>query len=92
MVIEILISSRNVTVAGVAGDATYAAPDIQATAIRLSDAQIIGQAAASDVIGKERYSAYVLRNFDVHDVAEATALALMEDLTAGPGEPEPAKK
>ena len=92
VVIEILISSRNVTVAGVAGDATYAAPDIQATAIRLSDAQILSQAAASDVIGKERYSAYVLRNFDVHDVAEATALALMEDLTAGPGEPEPAKK
>ena len=42
----------NVTIESVpevAGDATYNVPDIQATAIRLKDAAIVGQAAASDV-------------------------------------------
>ncbi|MHB8521106.1 MAG: hypothetical protein ACYDH9_10150 [Limisphaerales bacterium] len=83
VVIEVLISSRNVTVAEVSGDQVYAVPDIQATAIRLSDAKVLGQATASDIVGKGQYAGWVAQHFDVHDVAEATALSLMEDMMVG---------
>lgn len=78
--VEILISSRNITVPEVSGDKTYAVPDIQATAIRLGDSQLIGQASASDIIGKDQYAGRIVRNFDVREITEATALALMEDM------------
>lgn len=80
VVLEVLISSRNVVVPEVSGDKVYSAPDIQATAIRVKDSQIIAQASASDILGKDRYAGRVLRNFDVREIAEATALALMEDM------------
>lgn len=80
VVLEVLISSRNVVVPEVSGDKVYTAPDIQATAIRVKDSQIIAQASASDILGKDRYAGRVLRNFDVREIAEATALALMEDM------------
>lgn len=78
--VEILISSRNVTVSELSGDNTYTLPDIQATAVRLSDSRILGQATATDIIGKDRYAGNIARNFDVREIAEATALALMEDM------------
>jgi hypothetical protein len=81
--IEVLISSRNITVPEVAGDATYPVPDIQATAIRLKDAAIIGQAAASDIVGRGAQAGNVVRQFSVQDITEATALALMEDMLTG---------
>lgn len=81
--IEVLISSRNITVPEVSGDTTYPVPDIQATAIRLKDAAIVGQAAASDIIGKGVQAGRVVRQFDVSDITEATALALMEDMLTG---------
>jgi hypothetical protein len=81
--IEILISSRSLIVPGVSGDLTYPVPDIQATAIRLKDSAIVGQAAASDVIGKGAQAGRVLRQFDVSDITEATAVALMEDMLTG---------
>ena len=81
VVLEVLISSRNVVVPEVSGDKVYAAPDIQATAIRLSDSKILGQAASRDILGKDRYAGRTIRNFDVQEIAEATALALMDDMT-----------
>ncbi len=78
--VEVLISSRQITVPEVSGDKTYAVPDIQATAIRLSDSRVVGQATASDIIGKDQYAGRIVRNFDVREIAEATALALMEDM------------
>lgn len=81
--IEVLISSRNITVPEVSGDVTYPVPDIQATAIRLKDAAIVGQAAASDIIGKGVQAGRVIRQFDVRDITEATAIALMEDMLTG---------
>jgi len=80
VVIEVLISSRSITVAGVAGDQTFQVPDIQATAIRLKDAAILGQASATDVLGRKGPAARFVRSFDVNEIAEATALALMDDL------------
>ena len=79
VVVEVLISSRSLTVREVSGERTYTVPDIQATAIRLSDSQILGQASATDIIGFDRYAGPIVRQFEVREIAEATALALMED-------------
>ena len=80
VVLEILISSRNITVPAVSGDQTLTVPDIQATAIRLKDAVILGQAAASDVLGKDVQAGRMVSTYSVQDITEATALALMEDM------------
>ena len=81
VVIEILVSTRTVQTASLTGDNTrQSVPDIQATAIRVSDSAIIGQASATDVLGKDRAAGRVARQFEVRDIAEATALALMEDI------------
>ena len=81
VVLEVLITSRQLVLAGIAGDETYAVPDIQVTAVRLADGAIIGKATARDVMGRDRDAGRVVRVFDVSDIAEATALALMEDIT-----------
>jgi hypothetical protein len=81
--IEILISSRSLTVPEVSGDATYTVPDLQATAIRLKDAAIVGQAAASDILGKGAQAGHIARQFTSADITEATALALMSDMLTG---------
>ncbi|HEY1110849.1 MAG TPA: hypothetical protein VGE76_19505 [Opitutaceae bacterium] len=81
--IEVLISSRNITIPEVSGDASYPVPDIQATAIRLKDAAILGQAAASDIIGKGVQAGRVVKTFGVQDITEATAIALMDDMLTG---------
>ena len=81
--IEVLISSRVLTVPEIGGDVTYTVPDIQATAIRLKDAAIVGQAAASDVLGRGARAGRIVRDFSLQDITEATALALMEDMLTG---------
>jgi hypothetical protein len=78
--VEVLVSSRTVTVPGVAGDKVYTVPDIQMTAIRLKDAKMIGQVAASDIINKVGGPSFAARHFDVESITEATALALMDDM------------
>jgi hypothetical protein len=80
VVLEVLISSRNITVAEVSGDKTYTLPDIQITAIRLSDSKMLGQASSGDVVG--RMPGSMAKNYDVRDVAEATAIALMDDIAS----------
>lgn len=78
-VVEVLISPKLVTAPGLSGDVTFAIPDIQATATRLKDAKVIGQATSADVV--TRVPAAVLRNFGVREITEATALVLMEDMS-----------
>jgi hypothetical protein len=78
--IEILISSRALTVPQVSGDVTLTVPDIQATAIRLKDAAIVGQAAASDILGKGIQAGHIAQQFTTADITEATAIALMSDM------------
>jgi hypothetical protein len=85
VVVEVLISSRNLTVPAVSGDQVVPVPDITVTAIRLKDSVIIGQASATDVLGKKWQAARLARQFDVNDIAEATALALMEDIALAGG-------
>ncbi|HTI72339.1 MAG TPA: hypothetical protein VMF06_20360 [Candidatus Limnocylindria bacterium] len=80
VVIEILMSSRPVTYAGISQDVTYGIPDIQATAIRLSNAQILGQASTRDIMGPDGSAQRIVRNYDIHEITEAVSLALMEDM------------
>ena len=84
--IEVLVSSRPMTVRTLSGDVTLEVPDLQVTAIRLNDAAILGQAAASDLLGAGVRAAEVVRQFGVPDITEATAFALMEDMLTGASE------
>ncbi|MEQ2010358.1 MAG: hypothetical protein ABMA26_26530, partial [Limisphaerales bacterium] len=79
--IEVLISSRQLVIREVSGDKVYQVPDIQVSAIRLKDAAILGQASASDILGRDRYAGRIITTFDVREITEAVALALMEDMT-----------
>lgn len=80
-VIEVLISSRNVPVASLTGNAMASVPDIQATVVSLKDARILGQASSADVTG--HIPPAVLATYDVSEITEATALALMDDMAPG---------
>jgi hypothetical protein len=77
VVLEVLISSRNVTVPAISGERSVSVPDIQATAIRLSDSKILGQATAADLLNRAGRN---VRGYDVREVTEGTALSLMEDM------------
>lgn len=80
VVLEILISSKETTVTELSGDRVYTTPDIQVTAIRLSDSKILGQATAADLIGQGPSAGSAVRRFGVREISEATALSLMEDM------------
>lgn len=80
--VEVLVSSRNVTVSNISGDEVVTVPDIQATAIRLKDSAIVGQASSSDVLGKDPQAGRLAQRYDVRDITEAVALALMEDMAS----------
>jgi hypothetical protein len=81
--IEVLIASRNLNVTTVSGDSVYTVPDIQATAIRLNDAAIVGQASTSDILGHSQQAGRIARQFSIADITEATAFAVMEDMLTG---------
>lgn len=83
VVLEVLISSRTITVPGISSDQIYTAPDIQVTAIRIDSAQIIGQASSRDILGPDRLAGRLLRTYDVNEITEAVALGLMEDMMQG---------
>lgn len=74
VVIEVLVSSKPGTAA--------AAPELQATAIRLSDSKILGQASSTDATN--RVPPASLPGYSVAEITETTALALMEDLATNP--------
>lgn len=83
VVLEILIANRDVTVSKVSGNVSRNVPDLQVTAIRISDSKIIGQASAADVLGQKAQLNYVSNTFTTRDIADATALFLMEDMMIG---------
>jgi hypothetical protein len=84
--VEILLSSKKVDVNELSGTRTYELPDIQVTALRLSDSEIIGQASSSDVL--RGHPGVIARSHDVREVTEAVALALMEDMLPASEAPE----
>jgi hypothetical protein len=77
-VIEVLISSKTMTVPTITSSQDITVPDIQATVICLSDAKILGQTSSSEVTA--RVPPATLASYDVREITEATALALLEDM------------
>lgn len=69
--IEVVISSH--TIAGKEGEKPETVPDVQASAIRLEDGQIIGQAASANLKGQ-------VRELNLSNASEAIAISLMEDM------------
>jgi len=83
VVIEVLRHDEVLNVPQISGDRPVALPMISATAIRLKDSKIIGQASSSDFLGRRNMRAtWLNRNFLPRDIAEATAIKLMEDMTS----------
>lgn len=78
--IEVLISARPPSPPRWAGDTPVSVPDIQVTAVRLSDSQVVGQASASDVLGGNAHAIEWTRLHGTPAIVEATAFALMEDM------------
>jgi len=78
--IEVLISARPPAPPRWAGDTAVSVPDIQVTAIRLSDSQVVGQASASDILSGNARAVELTRLHGTPAIVEATAFALMEDM------------
>ena len=79
---EVLISEREITVNGIKGKQTHSVPDIQVTAIRMTDGRIIGQATVLDLFPRRSTAARMLQRYDIQQLTEATALALMKDISS----------
>ena len=79
---EVLISEREITVNGIKGRQSHSVPDIQVTAIRMVDGRIIGQATVLDLFPKRSTAARMLLRYDIQQLTEATALALMKDISS----------
>ena len=82
MSFEVLISEREITVNGIKGKQTHSVPDIQVTAIRMTDGRIIGQATVLDLFPRRSTAARMLQRYDIQQLTEATALALMKDISS----------
>jgi len=79
---EVLISERNMLIQGISREKAFKVPDIQVTAIRLTDARILGQATVMDLFPQKEQAAHLLRRYDIRQLTEATALALMQDIAS----------
>ena len=77
---EVLISERELVLQGISRKENITVPDIQVTALRLADARIVGQASVLDLFARKEQAAYMLRRYDLRQLTEATALALMQDI------------
>ncbi len=82
MSFEVLISEREITVNGIKGKQAHSVPDIQVTAIRMTDGRIIGQATVLDLFPRRSSAARMLHRYDIQQLTEATALALMKDISS----------
>ena len=79
---EVLLSERKLDVIGIRGNITHTVPDIQVTALRVADGSIIGQATVLDLFPQRASAARMLKRYDIRQLTEATALALMKDMSA----------
>ena len=77
---EVLISERELVLQGISRKENITVPDIQVTALRLADARIVGQASVLDLFVRKEQAAYMLQRYDLRQLTEATALALMQDI------------
>jgi hypothetical protein len=78
VVIEVVITSKTVSVSAAADAQAVAIPEIQSKAVRLSDGKILGRGYSTQMTN--RIPPAKLVKYDVREIAEAAALALMEQM------------
>jgi len=74
---EVLISARKL-----GGKGSKTVPDIQVTVIRFADGSIIGQATVLDLFPNREVANRQLPNYSIQQLTQATALAVMKDISA----------
>jgi hypothetical protein len=78
VIIEVVITSKTITLTPGAEGQTVTIPEIQSKAIRLSDSKVLGQAYST--LMTNRIPPAKLTGYDVRELAEPAALALMEQM------------
>jgi len=74
---EVLISARKL-----GGENSKSVPDFQVTAIRFADGSIIGQATVLDLFPNRKVANRQLPEYSIQQLTQATALALMKDISS----------
>jgi hypothetical protein len=82
LTLEILLGEREITVPGINGTKTHTVPDIIVTATRAADGQVLGQATVLDLFPHQAAAARMLQRYNIQQLTEATALALMKDIAS----------
>jgi len=82
LTLEILLGERQINVPGVNGAQSHTVPDIIVTATRATDGQVIGQATVLDLFKDQSAAARMLKRYSIQQLTEATALALMRDISS----------
>jgi hypothetical protein len=82
LTLEILLGEREINVPGINGTKSHTVPDIIVTATRAADGQVLGQATVLDLFPHQAAAARMLKRYNIQQLAEATALALMKDIAS----------
>ena len=82
LTLEILLGEREIKVPGINGPKSHAVPDIIVTATRAADGQVLGQATVLDLFKHQAAAARMLQRYNIQQLTEATALALMKDIAS----------
>jgi hypothetical protein len=82
LTLEILLGEREINVPGINGPKTHTVPDIIVTATRAADGQVLGQATVLDLFKHQAAAARMLQRYNIQQLTEATALALMKDIAS----------
>ena len=82
LTLEILLGEREIKVPGINGPKSHTVPDIIVTATRATDGQVLGQATVLDLFKHQAAAARMLQRYNIQQLTEATALALMKDIAS----------
>ena len=82
LTLEILLGEREIKVPGINGPKSHTVPDIIVTATRTTDGQVLGQATVLDLFKHQAAAARMLQRYNIQQLTEATALALMKDIAS----------
>jgi hypothetical protein len=82
LTLEILLGEREINVPDINGTKSHTVPDIIVTATRAADGQVLGQATVLDLFPHQAAAARMLQRYNIQQLTEATALALMKDIAS----------
>lgn len=82
LTLEILLGEREINIPGIKGTQSHTVPDIIVTATRAADGQVLGQATVLDLFPHQAAAARMLKRYNIQQLTEATALALMKDIAS----------